>query len=148
MANNHCGFLTLPFKYLEIEIILTKPLIVTMLIAQSWITLVFLNQGWPSSMEYIGSTTLLFMIVIIIMYRIPWMWIHILGTIPKGLIDEKSIVLKLNGVGWCGGNLNFYLNLSMIALTPSSTTLLFTCISIVIIEWFTIIKMTMAIGLD
>jgi hypothetical protein len=95
--------------------------------------LVFLNQGWPSSMEYIGSTTLLFMIVNITIYGIPWMLIHILGTIPKGLIYEKSTILKLNGVGWCRGNPNFYFNLSMITLTPSSTTFLFTCISIVII---------------
>jgi len=50
-------------------------------------------------MEYIGSTTLLFMIVNMTMYGIPWMWIHILGTIPKGLIYEKSTNLELNGVG-------------------------------------------------
>lgn len=36
----------------------------------------------------------------------------------------------------------------MITLTTSSTTLLFTCISIVIIYWFTIITTTMAIGLE
>jgi hypothetical protein len=110
--------------------------------------LVFLNQGWPSSMEYIGSTTLLFMIVNITMYGIPWMWIHILGTMPKGLIYEKSTIPRLNGVGWCGGNPKFYFNLSMIALTPSFTTFLFTCISIIIIQWFIIITMTMAIGLE
>jgi hypothetical protein len=45
------------------------------------------------------------------------MWTHILSIIPKGLLYEKFFILKLNGVGWGGGNPNFCLNPFVIVLT-------------------------------
>lgn len=76
-------------------------------------------------MEYVGSTTLLFIIVKVVMYDMPWTLILILGRISKGLLNEKSIVHKLNGTGYYGGNFNFHLNPSIIVFTsdlPSKNT--------------------------
>jgi hypothetical protein len=55
----------------------------------------------------------------------PWIQILILGTIPKGLLNEKIAIRKLNGVGWGGGNPSFCLHPFVIAFTldpPSKST--------------------------
>jgi hypothetical protein len=77
-------------------------------------------------MEYVRSIALLFITVKVIMYGMPWILILILGTIPKGLLNEKSIIRKLNGTSWGGGNPNFHLNPYVITFTldpPSKNTL-------------------------
>jgi hypothetical protein len=35
----------------------------------------------------------------VIMYGMQWILIPTLGLIPKGLLNEKSTICKLNGVG-------------------------------------------------
>ncbi len=117
-----------PLKYLETETMLIVPLpsMVTILVPQSCITLASCKNGCPSNMEYVGFIVLLFMTMKVTMYNMPWILILILGTIPKGLLNEKSTILKLNGIGWGGGNPNFRLNPSTITFTldpPSKSTL-------------------------
>ncbi len=70
-------------------------------------------------MEYVGSTALLFIIMKVIMYGMPWILILILWTIPKGLMNEKLTINKLKGAGWGGGNLNFCFNPFVIAFNPN-----------------------------
>ncbi len=40
-----------------------------------------------------------------------------IGNNPNGLLNEKSTIHRLNGVGYGGGNLNFCLNPYVIAFT-------------------------------
>ncbi len=116
-----------PFKYFKIKIVLIVPLpsVVTILVPQSCIALASHKHGCPNSMEYVGCA-LLFMTMKVTMYSMPWILILILGTIPKGLMNEKSAILKLNGDGYGGGNPNFCLNPSVTTFTfdrPSKSTL-------------------------
>ncbi len=96
------SLLMFPLKYLETKIVLIVPLpsMVTILITQSCITLASCKYGHPSSTEYLGSIALLFMTMKVTMYNMPWILILIWGIIPKCLLNEKSAILKLNGVGW------------------------------------------------
>ncbi len=114
-----------PLKYFEIETMLIVPLlsVVTILVPQSCIVLASHKHGRPSSMEYVGSIALLFMTMKVTM---PWILILMLGTIPKGLVNEKSAIFKLNGDGYGGGNPNFCLNPTVTTFTldpPSKSTL-------------------------